>query len=531
MTSRTSLALFAMILAGAACGCSDENEPVPATSSTSPIGCAAPNQDTTYNPVIDAANFPNPTKIDNPYNPYPNGAVFTAKDADGNITTTTVTSETRTIMGIPCVIVHDIAKSPAGDIIEDTYDWYAQDKDGNVWYFGEDTKAYAADGTISKAGSWEAGIDCAKPGIVMEANPKVGDSYRQEYQAGNAEDKADVVALNESITVAYGSFNNCLKTKDYTDLEPGVFEYKWFCPGVGWVRAQDATLPGTPNEDLLTITLPAAPIGCAAPQATYAPASDPSNFPNSTNIDNPLLPLPTGAVFTAKDADGNITTTTVTTDTKVIAGVTCVVVHDIAKSSDGTVIEDTYDWYAQDKNGNVWYFGEDTKLYIAGGSVSTAGSWEAGVDCAKPGIVMETAPKVGDSYRQEYQAGNAEDKADIVALNESITVAYGSFTGCLKTRDYSDLEPGVFEYKWFCPGVGWVRAQDATLVGMPNEDLISVTGLTAGDGGTPDGGAPDASGTPDGGAPDASGTPDGGAPDASGTPDGAAPGDGSADGG
>lgn len=514
MARRTSLALFTVILAGSAWGC-DSTEPAPPAvaqqNTTTPTGCAAP-QDTTYTPAISTANFPRSTVIDNIYSPYTPGTVFTAKDADGNITTMTVTSDTKVIMGIECVVVHDIVKSPAGAVIEDTYDWYAQDKDGNVWYFGEDTKMYAA-GSVSTAGSWTAGVDCAKPGMVMKANPQVGDSYRQEYQAGNAEDKSDILSLNESITVAYGSFINCIKTKDYTPLEPGIYEYKWFCPGVGWVRAQDATLVGTPNEDLQTM-VPAG-VGCGDPtrDITYDPIINATQFPTPTKIDNEFSPYKPGDVFVAKDADGNITTMTVTNETKTILGIACVVVHDIVKSPSGATIEDTWDWYAQDKDGNVWYFGEDTKMYAGdAGAYSTAGSWTAGVNCAKPGIVMEASPKVGDSYKQEYQAGNAEDKADILALNESITVAYGSLTGCIKTKDYTPLEPGIYEYKWFCPNVGWVRAQDATLPGTPNEDLISWNGATAGDGGTPEGGTPEA-GTPDGATPEG-GTPDSGTLDA-----------------
>jgi hypothetical protein len=367
MARRTSLALFTAILAGSTWGCnsseSSEDAAPPASTPAAPIGCAA-TQDTTYNPVIDPANFPRSTVIDNIYSPYQVGTVFAAKDADGNVTTMTVTSDTKVLLGVTCVVVHDIVKTPTGVTIEDTYDWYAQDKNGNVWYFGEDTKMYRADGTFSTKGSWTAGVDCAKPGIVMEANPKVGDSYRQEYQANNAEDKADIIALNESITVPYGSFTNCIKTKDYTDLEPGVYEYKWFCPGVGWVRAQDATLPGTPNEDLQTM-VPAG-VGCGNPgqDTTYNPVVTAAQFPTPTTINNTFLSYKPGDVFVAKDAEGNVTTMTVTAETKTILGIPCVVVHDIVKSPSSATIEDTWDWYAQDKDGAVWYFGADASPHI-----------------------------------------------------------------------------------------------------------------------------------------------------------------------
>src|SRR5258706_6567789 len=130
--------------------------------------------------------------------------------------------------------------------------------------------------------------------------------------------------------------------------------------------------------------------------------------------------------------EGNIVEQDVMGDTKPIAGVDTLIVHDFLTSTDGTVLEDTYDYFAQDQAGNVWYFGEDTKAY-SGKDVSTLGSWLTGVNCAKPGIVMEADPKVGDSYRQEYLPGEAEDMGEIVSLDETITVPYGTFDHCVET--------------------------------------------------------------------------------------------------
>jgi hypothetical protein len=140
--------------------------------------------------------------------------------------------------------------------------------------------------------------------------------------------------------------------------------------------------------------------------------------------------------------------------------VTCVVVHDVLRR-DGTVIEDTYDWYAQDDLGNVWYFGEDTKEFGAKGEVSTAGSWQAGVNGAQPGIVMPARPAVGPAYRQEYLAGQAEDMGQIFAVGDTVSVPYGSFTGCLRTREWSLLESGR-EIKWYAKGVGLVKSRSTS---------------------------------------------------------------------
>jgi hypothetical protein len=231
------------------------------------------------------------------------------------------------------------------------------------------------------------------------------------------------------------------------------------------------------------------PIGCAAgPDAGggYDPQIAASNFATaSTTIDNPYLPLVVGTVQHLKDSDGNIIEITVTAATRTILGVTCVVVRDTSTTAQGTLLEDTYDFFAQDSAGNVWYFGEDTKAYGAAGMVDTSGSWIGGVDCAKPGIVMEAHPKVGDSYRQEFHAGDAEDQADVLAVDETVTVAYGTFQHCLKTRDYSRLEPGADENKYYCAGYGNVLTLDLPVSTGKREELVSVSGPGA-DGGTAD---------------------------------------------
>ena len=146
----------------------------------------------------------------------------------------TVTSDTKKVMGVECVVVDDRAWE--GDqLVEQTDDWFTQDKKGNVWYFGEDTKEYDNGKVVSTKGSWEAGVDGAKPGIIMPAEPKVGETHRQEYYPGEAMDMAKVLSLSESVTVPYGSFDHVLETKEWTPLEPGYVEHKYYAPGVGYV--------------------------------------------------------------------------------------------------------------------------------------------------------------------------------------------------------------------------------------------------------------------------------------------------------
>jgi hypothetical protein len=189
------------------------------------------------------------------------------------------------------------------------------------------------------------------------------------------------------------------------------------------------------------------------PDPAYNPLIDPADFTSGTG--NPLWPLIPGTRYVYEGGDERIEVT-VTGDTREILGVTAVVVRDVAYE-DGEVIEDTFDWYAQDAAGNVWYLGEDTKEYENGRVVSTAGSWEAGVDGAKPGIVMHASqPEIRSPYRQEYYACQAEDMAEVISLNASVSVPYGSFDDCLQTREFTPLEPGADEYKYYCPGIGLV---------------------------------------------------------------------------
>jgi len=193
---------------------------------------------------------------------------------------------------------------------------------------------------------------------------------------------------------------------------------------------------------------------------TYAPKIDPADF--STTIDNPYFPLPVGTIYVSMENGDEEVNVTVTSDTRVVMGVTTVIVHDVVTDKDEKILEDTYDWYAQDKNGNVWYLGEDTREYEGGVVVSTEGSWEAGVDGAQPGIVMHAKqPDPGEPYRQEYLACEAEDFAEIVSETEAVSVPYGDFDDCIKTREYTPLEPSVNEYKYYCAGVGLVLEEDA----------------------------------------------------------------------
>jgi hypothetical protein len=178
----------------------------------------------------------------------------------------------------------------------------------------------------------------------------------------------------------------------------------------------------------------------------------------STHIDNPYWPMKPGTRWvyreTAPGATPQRIVVTVThRTTRVASGVLVRIVHDKA-TEHGRVVEDTFDYYAQDRRGNVWYLGEDTTEYENGRPVSKAGSWEAGVDGARAGIVMLAHPRVGRRYREEHYPGHAEDGAQVMSRSEQAEVPFGHFTHVLLTKNFNPLEPKSLEYKLYAGGVG-----------------------------------------------------------------------------
>jgi hypothetical protein len=233
--------LVALLLLASGCG-GDEGGTGTTISTASPTttGAAAstelPQGD---DPVeLDPADFV--SEIDNPYWPMQRGSrwVYEEKDTEGATRiVVTVTSRAKTVLGIEATVVRDVVTED-GELKEDTFDWYAQDKDGNVWYLGEDTKEYEGGKVVSTKGSWEAGVDGAEAGVIMPAKPEVGMTYRQEYYKGEAEDQAEVLSLDEQVKVPFGKFDHALQTKETTPLEPDVVEHKYYARGVGLVLAK-----------------------------------------------------------------------------------------------------------------------------------------------------------------------------------------------------------------------------------------------------------------------------------------------------
>jgi hypothetical protein len=240
MGARIGIVLVGLALIGAACSGSNPSANPSATSSTSAqpvVNPAAVVTGQPYRPDLPPASDFVAT-VDNPYMPWIPGTkmVFEGvSDGRRERNVVEVTDRTKVVMGVRTTVVHDRVFSANGDLAEDTMDWYAQDSAGNVWYFGEDTTEYRNGPVTSTAGSWEAGVNGALPGIVMLSQPHVGDAYHQEFLQGEAEDVGTVIALDETTNVPYGAFDHVLVTEDTTPLEPQILEHKFYASGVGVV--------------------------------------------------------------------------------------------------------------------------------------------------------------------------------------------------------------------------------------------------------------------------------------------------------
>ncbi len=356
-----------------------------------------------------------------------------------------VLPDKREVWGVMATVIRDTVYVD-GELVEDTWDWFAQDAAGNVWYLGEETYEYEDDEVVCDCGSWESGVDGALPGIIMPAELEPGDPYYQEFYAGEAEDQGQIVSVDETVDVLGETYEGCIKTHDTSTLDPEIDSYKYYCEGIGFVMEE---------EDGETVEL------ISFDDQAYDPGVGPEDL--STTLTNPLFPGVPGTkwVYEAETEDGlERTEVEVLEETHEVWGVEATVIRDTVYL-EGEIIEDTWDWFAEDTEGNVWYLGEDTYEYEDGEIVCDCGAWASGVDGALPGIIAPAEPEVGFAYYQEYLIGEAEDRGEVLELGVSITVAAGTYEDCIVTHDTSAINPTVDETKTLCPGVGVVLEEEA----------------------------------------------------------------------
>ena len=233
---------------------------------------------------------------------------------------------------------------------------------------------------------------------------------------------------------------------------------------------QTATPTETPSAQPTSATT-----ATALPQSDEPVELDPADF--TADVTNAWFPLEPGTRWTYRETteDGEVVEVVVTATSvtrRIANGVTARVVRDTV-TLDGEIIEDTFDWYAQDKEGTVWYLGEDTAEFEDGKITTREGSFEAGVDGAQAGVIMPAQPEVGMTYRQEYYEGEAEDNGEVLALGQQASVPAGDYDDLVQTADTTPLEPDVLEHKYYADGVGLVLTIDKESDGR--EELLSVT--------------------------------------------------------
>jgi hypothetical protein len=231
------ICISAALLIGIATGCGGKSSESTTQTTGGTATAAATSLPEGSKPFkMNPADFT--TEIDHPYWPMKPGSrwIFRETDAEGSVSRVVVTvlDKTKTIMGIEARIIHDQV-SEKGEVKEDTFDWYAQDGVGNLWYLGEDTTEYENGKPKTREGSWEAGVDGALAGIILPAHPQVGMTYREEYYKGHAEDGAQIQGVDALAKVPYGRFEHGIQTRNFSGIEPNVIEEKIYAKGVGVV--------------------------------------------------------------------------------------------------------------------------------------------------------------------------------------------------------------------------------------------------------------------------------------------------------
>lgn len=518
-----SIALL-LLLTVSACGgqvpatpqASDPTQSVP--TATEPPETVEPTTEPTKDPEfaladLSSATFDNPTEINNKYFPLEPGRQYVyegfTKEGENQIPHSivfNVTDLTKEVEGIRTVVAYILDYSD-NELVEAEIAFYAQDNEGNVWFMGEYPEVYEY-GQVVEAPSWIPPFKGAKAGIVMKADPQLGrPSYAQGWgPAVGWNDRGRVVAKGEQICVPTGCYRDVLVTEEFSQTQPDAAQVKYYAPDIGnikvtWkggdsskevldltgltaltpdamaeVRNGALELEQSALENSKEVYAVSAPLEYSPDPTTVADfwELDPAKFTNSTNITNSWMPMEPGTRWvhegTAIDEEGNSFTRriefTVTDLTKEIAGINTVVAW-IVDYNNGAVIEKEIAFYAQDKDGNVWYFGEYPEEYQNGEFVK-ASPWIHGIEEARAGIKMMAEPKVDiPNYFQGWgPAVDWSDYARIDQIGQEACVPVDCYKDVLVIAESSLGEVNAYQLKYYARGVGEVqvnwKGQDAT---------------------------------------------------------------------
>jgi len=433
---------------------------------TAACGSASNSTEASRNGEI--PTFDEPLAIDNPYLPFARRGRWVydgTKDGALYRVEVEVTNETRLIDwsdGTESFETETMVVRHRGwvndELIEETLDYIAQAEDGSVWYFGEDVDNYEAGQLVDHEGAWLAGIDDALPAMLMPAEPAVGQVfYSEDIAAADIVERDEILAVDTEVDTPSGPVGGGLLVG--ATQPDGTEEEKVYVPNLGEVLARS-------DEGELRLV-------AWHPQgdgANYAPTIAPGVF--AAKVDNPYFPLEIGSTWTYEvvtaEGETDQLEVVVTDRTKTVKAVETTVVE-VTLLVAGEIEERTDSWYAQDDTGTVWLFGELDEGYEDGELVETS-TWEAGVDDARPGVVMPGTATVDQVYRVGYVPGEMEERGRIVATDTTVEVPAGNYSDLWTVENWSDLEPGVVERKHYAPGIGLVF-QDSD---HPDADIVSL---------------------------------------------------------
>ena len=357
-----------------------------------------------------------------------------------------VLDETETVAGVETHVLEH-REYVDGEILEIARNFYVESEDGTVCYFGEDVDFFENGVLVDHHGSWRAGVDGSKPGIIMPAEPVVGQSYFQENAPGIAHDMGRVVVVEETVTVDGETYDDAVVVFDSNPLDDcDGEEEKVYVPGIGEVVDDVLELisfsPAQCFDTTLDVSL------CDPDVATF-----------TLDSTNPYYPLKVGLqTILEGEEDGELIRVerTVLADTMTVAGVeTHVLEH--KQFIDDQIHEIARNFYVEASDGTVCYFGEDVEFFEDGVLVNTGGTWRAGVDGAKPGIIMPAAPMVGQAYFQEAAPRIATDMGRVSATDETFTVLGQTYTDVVVIQDSNPMEDcDDEEEKVYVAGIGEV---------------------------------------------------------------------------
>ena len=425
----------------------------PATATRTPPPTSTP----TTNSALDISRCapdagPFSAEIDNPFFPLPIGTQWVlAGEEDGAPVRVVITSlaDAEVVAGVTTRVVEE-REWDDGELVEVSRNFFAQTADGTVCYYGEDVDDYEAGEIVGHGGAWRAGVNGALPGILIAANPQVGQMFKQEVAVGVAQDQAEQVAAGESVTVGLGTFTDTIRFIESSPLDSGTSE-KVYARGIGLLV--DDPIERIPMSRSFCGTLDGD--GCA-PDGARVDLAEPT-FSNSAEVTNPLFPVSRQhSVVLLGTVDGETfraeVTLLPTLKTIAINGQSVQVLQSqYAAFLDGRLHEVALDYYGQDDGGAVWYFGEDVFNYDEGVLADTSGTWLAGRD-GPVAMIMPANPQVGDVYRPENIPGLVFEEVTVQSIDVTVDGPYGPVMGAITVEELH-LE-GTTEEKTFAPGYG-----------------------------------------------------------------------------